>query len=127
MSRFVELIEPYFSILRVGFVIILLGYAVLCLVDLTQRFRNGTLQIGIKQLLILMLIAAHAFSVVAITRASPRSSTIAADLLLTAYIFGPLTVLFAFGCYEATKGRPYYLLIALLYALTVKAVSSLPP
>ena len=127
MSRFVELIEPYFSILRVGFVIILLGYAVVCLVDLTQRFRKGTLQFAPKQLFILTLIAAHALSVAVITRAAPRSSTGAADLLLTAYIFGPLTVLFAFGCFEATKGRPYYLLIALLYALAVKAVSSLPP
>ena len=126
MTHIVELIEPYFSILRIGFVTILLGYAVLCLVDLTQRFRKGTVQFGTKQLFILTLIAAHACSVAAITRAAPRSSSIAADLLLTAYIFGPLTVLFAFGCYEATKGRPYYLLIALLYVLTVKAVSSLP-
>jgi hypothetical protein len=126
MSRFIEQIEPYFSILRVGFIIVLIGYAVLCLVDLTQRPRKHTLQFGTKQVLILTLIAAHACSVAAITRAAPRSSTTAVDFLLTIYIFGPLTILFALGCFEATKGRPYFLLIALLYVLTVKAAASLP-
>lgn len=42
MPHIVELTEPYVSILRIGFVTTLLGYAVLCLADLTQRFRDGT-------------------------------------------------------------------------------------
>jgi len=127
MTRIIELIEPYFGILRVGFVIVLLGFALLCLVDLTRRFCKGTLQFASKDLFILTFIAAHACSVAVIARAAPRSPSTAPDLLLTVYIFGPIAFLFAFGCYQATKDRPYYLLIALLYVLAFRAIISLPP
>ncbi len=123
--RLIDIIEPYLAFMRFGFAVVLLCWFVLCLVDLIRRFRQGSLQYSSRHLFLLLLITAHACSVAAIGRAGLKTLPVVLDLLLTAYIFGPITLLFGFGCYEATRGRPYYLLVALLYLWGFRFMSSL--
>lgn len=135
MGRVVDLIEPFFPFLRLGFVIILIGVAGVCLVDLIKRFRTGRVQFASKHLFLLTLIAAHAGSIAAIASAplsvtrglqrAPRWLSIAMELLVPLYVLGPTLLLLFFGVYESSKGRPYYLLVAFVYLLAIRGMASL--
>ncbi len=135
MDWIVELIEPFFGLLRLGFVVVLLGVAIVCLVDLIKRLRAGRVQFALRHLFVLTLIAAHAGSIAAVARAlRPESGALqgASDwvavpmlFLVPLYVFGPALLLLCFGAYECSKGRPYYLLVALLYLLAFKGMASL--
>lgn len=124
---------PLLGLLALGFVIILIGLAVWCLANLVRRFRAGQVRFALRHLLIVTLIVAHAGSVVAITKGSPgladqmRQSpgglSLSVVVLSPVYVFVPIAVLFGFGCYEIAKGRPYYLLAAMLYLLAVWTAS----
>ena len=135
MNWLVELIEPFFGLLRLGFVVVLIVVAIACLVDLIKRLRTGRVQFAIKHLFFLTLIAAHAASIAAVARAlrpetgalqgTPKWVSIPMEVLVPLYFFGPALLLLFLGTYECSKGRPYYLLVALLYLLAFKGMASL--
>ncbi len=132
MDRIMDLMEP---LLRIGFPISLAVVAVLCLVDLIQRYRTSRLQFASKHLFILMLIGAHAGSITAFGRLEPSVAQRIGDwpgwlsapmgFLVLLYVFGPAALLVLYGCHEASEGRPYYILVFLLYLLAMNSLSSL--
>jgi len=134
MDWFFDLIEPLLKFMKIGFVIVLVWVALVCLVDLVERLRTKRLQFSSRDLFFLLLIVAHAGSIAALARAAPSFSARLQEwpgwiatpvgLLIPIYIFGPIALLFGFGCHEGAQGRPYYLLVAFLYLLTVRAMAS---
>lgn len=135
MDLVFELIEPFSGLMKIGFVIVLAWVSFVCLVDLVQRMRAKRLQFSSRDLFFLLLVVAHAGSIAAFSRTSPSLATrmekwpmwlsVPVGILIPLYIFGPIALLFGFSCHEASQDRPYYLLVAMLYFLTVRWMAAL--
>ncbi len=82
-----------------------------------------------------MRIGAHAGSITAFGRLEPSVAQRIGDwpgwlsapmgFLVLLYVFGPVALLVLYGCHEASEGRPYYILVFLLYLLAMNSLSSL--
>ncbi len=135
MDLIVELIEPFFGLMKIVFVIGLVVVSWVCLVDLVQRLRAKRLQFSSRDLFLLLLIVAHAGSIAAFSRSAPSLSTrmqewpawlsVPVGFLIPVYIFGPIALLFGYGCHEASEDRPCYLLVAMLYLVAVRWMAAL--